>query len=166
MAKTKDQEIVPLDDFSVEELNRLMGLDRNYVPQSIEDLEQFYEAQGGVITFEGSQWDVVKKDKLVGVPFTIADCRFYHGKWGDAVAIMALLDQPSSTLSGDQKHVVFNDGSTGVHEQVRQAVARARRRGGFHCPNGLRASTYPYREKDFDGTPIGEEKQATTYYIA
>lgn len=162
----KSQDIQPIDDFSVEELNRLMGIERDFVPDTIEELEQFYADQGGIITFQGSAWDVVKKDKLVGVPFTIADCRFYNGDFGDAVAVMALLDQPMATLSGDQLHVVFNDGSTGVYAQVRQAVHKAKRRGGFHCPKGLRASEYTWQEKDFDGKPVGDKKPATTYYVA
>ena len=166
MASKTKTDVVPVEDLSIKALNRLAGIDRNVVPESVEDIDKFFGEQGGVVEFEGSQWDIVEKEKLVGVPFTIVDCHFYTGKFGDAVAVTALLDSPLSTVGHDGRHIVFNDGSTGVLQQVEQAVRRAGRRGGFYCPKGLRASEYTWFERDFDDNPIGEPHLAKTYYVA
>lgn len=146
---------------SMDALNDLFGVSREFVPDSVEELEAFYAEQGGLITFQGSPYDVVKKTELVGVPFVIVDIRLYEGKWGDACAILAILENT-------QRRVVFNDGSTGVLRQCKFAMQQAGRRGGFRCPKGLRVSEYTYVEKDLDGNPLEGAKptKAFTYYIA
>ena len=152
-------EIVSL---TIKDLNKAFGFPASYEPRTLDDLEEFWGQAGGVVEFEGSDWDLVKdKHDLVGKPFVIADVRFYTGKFGDACAVMAMLE------TRDQRKVVFNDGSTGVFRQVESMVRRHQRRGGFRCPNGLRASEYQYVEKDFDGKPLpgAEEIRSTTFYI-
>jgi hypothetical protein len=153
---------------SLEELNSLLGAEDSFVPDTYEDLDSYFEDQGGLITFKGSDYDLVKdKSVLVDQPFAIVNIRFYNGTFGEACAVMAI------TPGGDK--IVFNDGSSGIFAQCENMVKRTRRRGGFSCPNGLRASKYTYVPKDLDGVslvgtkaPDGsvyEETPATTYYI-
>ena len=134
----------------------------NYVPETWEDL---LERTGGeFIEFEGSPWHVLDKAKLVAVPFMIADVRHYKGNFGDAIAMLVMTRE---ALPGERTNrYVINDGSTGIYEQVVGMIERTKKKSGIMCPNGLRASTYDWQEKDFDGNPIGEVHKATTYYIA
>jgi hypothetical protein len=114
---------------------------------------------GEVIVFEGSQFKVTDKKDLIEVPFMIVDVRAYEGKWGLAVAVCILLE------NGEK--LVFNDGSTGVKQQVLQTVLSKKRKSGIMCPNGLRKSEYTYqRPKGFDDADGFEDIEATTYYIA
>ena len=64
--------------------------------------------------------------------------------------------------------ILFNDGSTGVYNQLSEMVERTGRSAGIVCRRGLRSSTYTYVEKDFDGNPIEGRKpiDSTTYYVA
>lgn len=148
---------------SMEQLNELFHIDKDFVPSSITELEDYFQEHGGILEFKGSAYDVIKKDVLEGVPFHIIDMRFYEGTFGDAVAVMAMYE-----AAGETHHVVFNDGSTGVYQQCKYAASRSGRRGGFSCPKGLRASHFTYVEKDLDGNPLPDAKEipATTYYIA
>lgn len=161
-------EVAPIDPTtaSVEEFNKLYGIG-DYVPDSYDDLDSYFESLGGLIEFRGSVWELVKdKSTLIGKPFVIADIRFYEGKFGDACAILAMTD--------NNDRIVFNDGSTGIFAQARSMVAVAKRRGGFKCLNGLRVSEYEYQRKDLDGNPMVDPKTgelipatpARTYYIA
>lgn len=120
--------------------------------------EEIAEAFGGeVIVFEGSPYKVVDKKALVGVPFMIADIRLYEGKWGVAAAVCA--------LTKDNDRVVFNDGSTGVYEQVKYFLTAKKRKAGILCPEGLRASNYEKEVRDGMTDEI-TMIPATTYYIA
>lgn len=175
MPKQTDVEAVSSDGeiMDVTALNKLFGIEDNFVPDTVEDVEAYFEEQGGLVTFEGSPYTVVHKDTLtIGQdgqekPFVIVNVRFYESKqYGrEAVALMC--------LTADGRRVVINDGSTGIFEQVKYAVQKAGRRGGFRC-KGLRKSSYEYQEKDFDGNPVITPKtnkpvppiQAATYYIA
>lgn len=144
---------------TIEDLNKLFHIDDTFVPDTVTDIENYFAEHGGVIEFKGSAYDIVEKKTLIGKAFTIVDIRFYKGKWGDAVAVLALTDR-------DNEKVVFNDGSTGVFRQCLTAVKRSRRRGGFSCPRGLRASEYEFQETDIvTGELIGEPTSAVTYYI-
>jgi hypothetical protein len=53
----------------------------------------------------------------------------------------------------------FNDGSTGVYQQMKTLYARGIH-GGIICETGLRVSEYVYENDK------GEKSQARTYYIA
>lgn len=119
---------------------------------------------GELIEFEGSPWAVIKKEALLDVPFIIADVRVYKGKYGDpVVAVMCVTETP---LPGTEKAMyVFNDGSTGVYEQVVGMIKTTGKKSGIICKKGLRKSDYTYTEHDsFEGTD--KEIPATTYYVA
>ncbi len=139
----------------------LEGLD-NYVPDTWEDLVEY--VSGEIITFQGSPWEVIKKEALVGIPFMIADVRHYEGKFGDAVAVMVLTQAP--LVGHTDARYVINDGSTGVYQQIVYMLARAKRKTGIMCPNGLRFSEYDYQPVDLAGEPMGNPIPAKTYYIA
>lgn len=172
MAKaTASSEAVELSEttpLTVEELNNLFGAEDSFVPDTYEDLNEYFESMGGLITFKGSDYDLIKdKRELVDKPFAIVNIRFYEGKFGEACAVMALTE--------DNRKIVFNDGSSGIFTQCLRMVKVTSRRGGFLCPNGLRASDYTYEPKDLDGVSlVGKEgldgkiieaTPATTYYI-
>lgn len=74
-------------------------------------------------------------------------------------------------LDGDEigEWVVFNDGSSGVREQLHRAAARYDNNPAF-CPafitrKGLKLSEYPYEEVDEDGQPTGKIGTARTWRI-
>lgn len=143
------------------------GLQDNYIPSSWEDMVAYAEDHyGEIIQFEGSPWEILKdKHELVGVPFMIADVRAYEGKFGSAVAIMLITEQPIANHSGPR--YVINDGSTGIYEQVTGMIRRAKQKSGIMCPNGLRASDYTYELKDaFNPDEPAKQIPATTFYIA
>ena len=151
-------EVVVPDE--VDYVNKMLDGIGNYVPDSWDDLTAWVEEHGeGIIEFKGSAWEVLSdKSLLVGVPFLIADVRAYKGKFGPAVAICLLTQQP---LPGhDDNKYVINDGSTGIHEQVMSMIMTAKRKTGISCPRGLRASDYIYVDDK------GNEIPATTYYVA
>lgn len=176
--KTASSEVaVPVnDDGDIQAFinKEAQGLDANYVPESWDDIVAQFD--GEIITFEGSPWRVVKKDKLVDVPFMIADVRHYNGTYGDAVAVMLITKDP--VKYGDSEDTdtrfVINDGSTGVYAQVTAMVRRTGRKAGLLCPKGLRSSSYEFQETDLDGEPMIDPKTgkpkppipATTYYVA
>lgn len=145
-----------------------VGID--FIPETWEELAEAFD--GELIQFQGSPWKVTDKADLVGVPFVIADIRAYEGKFGDAIAVMALVkgedDKP--------QRVVFNDGSSGVMAQVIHMVRSTGKKSGILCEGGLRVSEYDYEPKDLDGVslvgkpkPEGgvyEKTPAATYYVA
>lgn len=134
------------------------------VPKTWEDMEALFEQEGGLITFEGSAYQVIDKAKLVDVPFAIVDTRVWHSQKfdNDAMSIMLMTKEPID----ERTHFVINDGSTGIMQQVIGAIDRSGKRGGFMCPNGLRSSTYTVEVTDpFNPDKPAKEIEATTYYI-
>jgi hypothetical protein len=154
------------------ELNSLFGINDDNVMwdlNSVEDLDEYFADQGGIIEFKGSPFTLIRKDEkgmLENQPFTVVDTRWYESKqFGNmVVAVMLITDDP---IKGENKFL-FNDGSTGVRQQMEAMVTHTKRRGGFRCPRGLRASHYTVWDKvDLDGAPMKDAKEieATTYYI-
>ena len=136
----------------------------DFVPKSWEDMEEFFASEGGILTFEGSAYMVIEKEKLVGQPFMIADVRIWHSsKFDSDVASVMLI---TKTPIDDRDHFVINDGSTGIFEQVTGMIARSGRKSGILCPNGLRASTYTKELIDpFEPDAPPKQIEATTYYV-
>jgi hypothetical protein len=145
------------DDF--QELVRKSKERTNFVPSTIEELTQFFESEGGVIEVEGSPWESVTKQSLVGKPFYIVHVKFFTGTYGPAVALLCF-------IRDEMKRVVISDGSTGIFQQIKGMVERTGRFGGYIVRNGLRVSEYTYTQKDFFGNPIGEPVPAKTYYLS
>lgn len=173
MAKAKDSTDVATTE-AVDDLTMVNTLAKgiDFVPETWEEVAAAFE--GELIEFEGSPWKVIDKAELVGVPFVIADVRAYYGKFdNDVVAVMALVQGDDNEKV---RRVVFNDGSTGIKEQVLHMVRTTGRKAGILCAGGLRASDYTYTPTDLDGNslvgkkaPDGttyKETPATTYYVA
>ena len=106
-------------------------------------------------TFDGgSEWDLVgDKTDLLGVPFVIAMIRWNDTTDGTFVSVMAFKE--------DGTKIVFNDGSTGIYQQLQNYTTKHQRDTGIACPKGLRKSDYMYTDKE-----TGKERPATTFYIA
>ncbi len=150
------------------------GMD--FVPKSWEEIEEAFAEEGGILTFEGSPYMVIDKEKLVDVPFMIVDVRVWRSdQFGrDAVSVMLMTKEPLDTdridpMTGEKEErnlFVINDGSTGIFEQVTGMVARSGRKGGIMCPGGLRKSEYTKHLEDPFGNETPKDIQATTYYVA
>jgi hypothetical protein len=131
------------------------GID--FVPETWEDIAEAFD--GEILDFQGSPWKVVDKETLIGVPFMIADTRFYWSEKYDNPVVSLMV------LTKDNEKLVINDGSTGIMEQVRVMLQASGRKSGILCSNGLRKSEYTVEVHD----PFEDETktiQAATYYIA
>lgn len=163
MAKAKEVEVqAEVVDSETGEIKDLASY-RGSIPQEVR-LSSWDEVaeylNGDVVEFESSAYEVVEKSTLVGVPFIITGLKFWEGRYGRTVTVFALTE--------DNRMILFNDGSTGVYNQLSEMVERTGRSAGIVCRRGLRSSTYTYVEKDFDGNPIEGRKpiDSTTYYVA
>lgn len=93
------------------------------------------------------------KDTLIGIPMLLVTWEFRQGDFGEYVSVKAI-------TAGDNRKVVFNDGSTGIRDQLRRYSEKTNKTSGLMCPHGLRVSRY-----DFTDESTGQTKSATTYYI-
>jgi hypothetical protein len=125
-----------------------------------EAMDAFGDA--GVIELE-QEWKLVDKEQLVGIPFLIHSFRFSHGvgENGEKVSVQI--------ITPDDKRLVFNDGSTGVYDQLLEIFEGKGRSGGVLCERGLRVSDYYYDPKgrgDISKEPKTGYEKGSTYYIA
>lgn len=103
--------------------------------------------------------DVVDKETLIGTPFVIIEWRFNDtGKFGTFVSAVFMTE--------DGKRGVFNDGSTGIAQQLRElsdyreAHNHATPYAGRFVKGGLRVSDYTYVDEK------GNDIPARTFYLA
>jgi hypothetical protein len=111
-----------------------------------------------VVDFDGgSDWELIgDKDELIGKDFVIARIRFNsraNGQSWDGVSVCAY-------DSKDGKKFIFNDGGTGVYNQLQNYVDTHGVATGIRCKRGLRVSRYTYTDEK------GKEAEAATYYLA
>ena len=131
------------------------------VPESFaEAMEAFGDS--GIVELE-QEWKLVDKEQLVGIPFLIYSFRFSHGvgENGEKVSVQI--------ITPDDKRLVFNDGSTGVYDQLLEIFESKGRSGGVLCERGLRVSDYYYDPKgkgDISKEPKTGYEKGSTYYIA
>jgi hypothetical protein len=78
---------------------------------------------------------ITDKAPLVGKEMIVVSCAFSDGDFGQFASVAA--------VTKDGGKFIFNDGSTGVYNQLFELVRTKKRTGGFHLPSGLTASTYP-----------------------
>ena len=107
----------------------------------------------------GDGFTLVEKDKLVGVPFVLVDYTVHTSKTnfdenGDGLKFVTV-----RCVTKEDKRVAFNDGSTGVAQQLRDLAVREIY-GGIYVQNGLRASEYEVLDAK------GRKSSATTYYLS
>lgn len=109
------------------------------------------------VEFQGSDWTIEDKAKLLDLPFIIAGAMFHKGNKGARgfVAVRAYKE--------DGSKIVFVDGGTGIRDQIEAFVAKNGPDAmiGKVCRHGLRVSRYDYVDKD-----TGETSEAETYYLA
>ena len=158
MATKPKQEVAAVTEPSDDELElarEAAGID--FIPETWEDVVA--AAGGEIIEFEGSPWEVVDKDVLIGVPFLICDVRIYASKqYGNNVAAICVMTK-------DNDRLIINDGSTGIYQQVLHMLRTTKRKSGIMCPNGLRKSTYKVTVVD-GMNDTEKEIEASTFYVA
>jgi hypothetical protein len=104
------------------------------------------------------------KDKLVGVPLLLLTWNFNAGDFASTFVSVRAIARFGN--SGDAK-VVFNDGGTGIRDQLDKFSNGDRPMGGVFVAHGLRKSEYGLNEanepvKLNDPAAVGK---ATTYYL-
>jgi hypothetical protein len=77
---------------------------------------------------------ITDKSVLVDKPFVIISCSFNDGDFGQFASIAA--------VTKTNEKYIFNDGSTGVHNQLFELARTTKRTGGFMAPTGLSKSDY------------------------
>lgn len=85
---------------------------------------------------------VLVKDKmeLVGKKFFILDWTYNKAGRGNQVYVNVL------AIAENGNRFRFNDGSTGIRDQLMKYEDETGQRGGIMCSNGLRASEYEHPE--------------------
>jgi hypothetical protein len=110
----------------------------------------------------GSEWTLIgDKADLVGVPFIIAMLRWNDVKNKSGQPTGKQFVSVMAYTKDEGKKIVFNDGSTGVAQQLSTYVAKHDRDTGILCDKGLRVSEYDYEDPE-----TGITTRAKTYYIA
>ena len=144
-------EIVPLD--SIKAVNTMDS--KEYMAWLAEEGATIEEFDGG------SDWTLVgDKADLVDVPFVIAMLRFNDVKRKDG-SLTGKQFVSVSCFKEDGTKIVFNDGSTGVMQQLVTYTEKHHRTTGILCKKGLRVSEYDYEDHE-----TGVVTPAKTYYIA
>lgn len=97
------------------------------------------------------------KGLLVGRPMLLMEWGFYDGDYGSKfVGIRAVVQN----RDGSMGKYIFNDGSTGILEQLAKYTLKTGRTGGLSVKNGLRVSEYDYTDEE-----TGKTRKAQTYYL-
>lgn len=99
---------------------------------------------------------LMEKEQLINVPFKVLEWRMVKDKktGREYVTVLAM-----ANIGGVAAKIRFNDGSTGVKEQLEKVLAEYGQIV-IECRNGLRRSDYTFTN-DKGGT-----EAATTYYLA
>lgn len=142
------------DDWDEETLRGIKSLD-----DAIRLTEQVHgpilsadEELGDGFTLLGSD----NKDLLVDRPMVVMSWRFIDGNFGKFVALRVLVQNPDKSVS----RYIFNDGSTGICEQLAKYQLRTGRSGGLKVTKGLTRSDYEYTDPK-----TGLTHPASTYYL-
>jgi hypothetical protein len=121
-------------------------------------LAMVQEAHGEVVDASDTLGDgfalIDNKDELVGLPMVLMEWAFRDGDFGRAyVSVRAV----AKTRTGMLK-VIFNDGGTGIAEQLARVTKDTGKTGGMVVGKGLRRS-------DYDVEIDGRQSSASTYYL-
>ena len=118
----------------------------------------------------GTGFKLTDSKKLVGVPFLILQWRFNAGAYGPEGFVSV------EAVTKHNEKVIFNDGSTGIRDQLIKVTAEREAKGSSHpqaglvVENGLTASEFFYNAvtKEISRLPqTGPDwSPATTYYLA
>ena len=118
----------------------------------------------------GTGFKLTDSKKLVGIPLLILQWRFNAGAFGPDGFVSV-----EAVTKHDEK-VIFNDGSTGIRDKLKQVTADREKKGQSHTQagliveNGLTASEFFYNDQTGEISRVamsGDEwKPATTYYLS
>lgn len=124
---------------------------------------------GGVVELE-TEWKMVEKETLIGVPFLIHSFTFNKSDKGARRNSFV----SCHVITEDDRRLVFNDGSSGVHDQLEQIARETGRGGGILCRSGLRVSEFRFHndpKEDIDqsvckdGSCKFKHGEAKTFYL-
>lgn len=106
----------------------------------------------------GNGFEIVEKSTLVDVPMILISWRFNVGDKGVFTSVMAMTE--------NGRKVIFNDGSTGIRDQLNAYTSQTGKTAGLLLRHGLTVSEYPV-DKDGKPTKVREEMAGTakTYYL-
>ena len=107
----------------------------------------------------GDGFTLVEKDKLLGAPFLLVNYTVHTSSTNFDENGEGLKFVTVRCVTQEDKRVAFNDGSTGVAQQLRDLATREIY-GGIYVQNGLRASEYEVLDDK------GRKSSATTYYLS
>jgi hypothetical protein len=145
---TEDSALVSIDTSTPEGAKALRQVTEQL---SLMDFDSLWAESADGAEFFGSGWDLIDKSKLIDTPFVIVGFRYNDGNFGTFVSVQV--------IDKDNRHLVFNDGSTGVCQQIIDADHQ-----GLKLPlrvkGGLRVSEYTFHDPK-----TGTEIPATTYYL-
>lgn len=107
--------------------------------ESFDDAVRLAAEVHGVVTDYAEQYgtgfSVIDKSAFVGKTIMLLDWRFSAGDYGSMVSVVA--------HAKDGTKGIINDGSTGVHDQLRDITLADGIHGGLMVPFGLTVSDYP-----------------------
>ena len=157
-SKTESNAVAIPNRFSDDELTSITSI------ADVNVLFSKYGVSADTIANYGTGFSVVKdKNTLVNKRLMILEWHFYPSDKGsgDMVTVHAF------TSEGDK--VIFNDGSTGVREQLRRVMDMRMKNGqdevsacrALIVNNGLMARSYDYTDPT-----TGEVSKATTFYLS
>jgi hypothetical protein len=139
---TRESNLVPQ-----EEMDQLKSLARaeKFSDANLREVQTFEqafalaeEAWGEVIDISKELGNgfmlVTDKSVLIDVPFVILSFAFNEGTWGTFTSV--------AVVTKDNRKFIFNDGSTGVCEQLVELAREHKRFGGYLVQGGLSQSTY------------------------
>jgi hypothetical protein len=159
MATTKanSTDVVIPNRYSDEELTNITNIG------DVNKLFAQYGVSADTIANYGTGFTVVKKDTLINKKLVILEWHFYPSDKGpgDMVTVHAF------TNEGDK--VIFNDGSSGVREQLRRVMNTRMKNGvdeatacrALYVNGGLKSRTYDWTDPD-----TGEISKATTFDLS
>lgn len=176
---TESTELSTTDEYTVDQLVGMSKLDR-FSDAALRDITSFEEAFALAEEVYGDVKDIHAelgngftliddKGKLKGVAFLILHFGLNDGEFGEFSSIAAV------TKNNDK--YIFNDGSSGIKEQLLTLARTHQRFGGFMVHGGLNESTYPTcfecnkaRSPKIDvcpscGDATEKRSSATTWYL-
>jgi hypothetical protein len=130
----------------VEQLTSMSKLDR-FTDSTLRNVSSFEDAMALASEVYGDVKDITQelgngftllsredKNRLVKKPFVVLHFGLTEGDFGTFASV--------AVVTKDNKKFIFNDGSTGVRDQLVDLAQTHKRFGGFMVPNGLAESEY------------------------
>lgn len=99
------------------------------------------DAWGGEFEELPTDWRLMEKESLIGVPFLCYRFEFRESDKGRNREYVSVY-----IVTEDDRRLVINDGGTGIYEQAKEWTDRTHKTGGLLCRNGLRVSKYDHPE--------------------